>query len=349
LPDNWFEVFYDGCWHHVPAQTSVGCNVHCFVLNPVGRVSLQVNQYAVPLHDYFIRVVNSELVSLTPADLPIIPINGVVSFTPPRGEQYNLAIQIANEGIYRRLGPYPALTTTSPTNLPLTHIPALLAPSHGQNFTPGVPIPLSWSTFAGAGAANNNIYILWVKQNNGGWQGFNMGNSKSANLNGAGLGSWEWDIEVRNANHQPIGLSETGTFSVVWQSPSPSSMGDLFGGEEFLGEEFGGVVSPLETEASLISLIIRDMDGNIMSPIQGLEREMVDDFRARILGNSTMKFVQVEGFQPRERELIENIRALPNQDLDSDSQDDLLDWLFMTPEEQFLMYLEYLFGEFDNP
>jgi len=122
-------------------------------------------------------------------------------------------------------------------------------------------------------------------------------------------------------------------------------MGGLFDDEEFWSEESGDIVSSLETEANRSALIIRDMDGNAMSPIQGLERMTAENFQASVAEDGVMEIVPVEGLLPRERKTLLDIEALKNQSLDQDSQDD---WLFMTPEGQYLLYLEYLFGGSDS-
>jgi len=168
-------------------------------------------------------------------------------------------------------------------------------------------------------------------------------------------GLWQWDVEVFNVGGQMIGQSEMRTFTVSQPSPSPSPMGGLF------DDPWYDEVDEFADSGELS--VVRDMNKNVLSPVRGLVRtqeRMEPD--ADMIGIRSVIVLDENGQVPSlERNLLlqegyefVDIEALELTYLDSrvpadTSELDLEDdWLFMTPEGQYLLYLEYLFGGSDS-
>jgi hypothetical protein len=345
--DEGFAVLYDGCWHPIPSAIA-GCNALCFVATatampnspqkntfPEGRVTLTIKQYDVPLPKSYVWVLNSTGTKYnTPQASPLVADDaGKVYFTPSdtapvlgtvpaSGKPFALRILIGNEAFITNTISAPAEPADMAYVYQPTHIPALISPPAngvGTYFTPSSTIPFSWGTVTGA-----STYILWLKQGaNGAWQGFNVGNSTSVNLSGAGLGTWYWDIEVRNSTGQVIAASVTRTF-IVNQTGTPPQiasvdllqMDDLPDNDGIWDNESSEGDDSLTDEESNSIMILQDEDENVLSPTQGLQRAKQENKVA---------------------ETVKNRQSVPNDDW----------WyLFMTPEEQ--LFYDFWFGSFGN-
>ena len=345
-----FQVLYDGCWQPVPRQTTGpnACNL-CFILNPKGRVALALKQYDVPLQSpYNVFVFNSTGTTCyndydSNSYLPLTSNNGTVSFTPPSGQQFLLYIQTAHGNF--DAGPINASTTTATVPLNYTiypAIPTLTSPADGQYYVTGSTVPLRWNTTTGA-----NAYYLWLKQGTGNWVGYNMGNTTGADLGNVGNGTWQWDVQAVNVSGQTVltvGESATRVFHVnatgrPFSAPiDPWQIDGLSDEEEEWQEEILSNSNGLTdtTGTRLGQLIVQDENENVLSPMQGLEKattKNVVQLKA-VLGNG----IQVNQV---DEEVLENIRALLNPNLNQEQDDDWLDWLFMTPEG---LYFHLLFG-----
>jgi hypothetical protein len=194
---------------------------------------------------------------------------------------------------------------------------ALTSPANGASYSSGSAVPLVWSATSGV-----VTYNLMIRQGTGAWSVYNMGNSTGANLTGAGLGTWQWYVRVLNSNGEVVAQTATRTFTIVAPgqgvvAPLDSMpMNELLDVNELFDEESG---NEDVTDNVISCLIVQDENNNVLLPIQGLEKTAIDGIRARIVS---------DGF-------------------DQNSQDDWLNWLFMTPEEQ--LFYDFWFGGFGNP
>jgi hypothetical protein len=360
--DEGFSVFYDGCWHPIPRRLTGCTNALCFdIALPAGRVTLTIRRFGVPLQGCSVRVLNGAGTALY-TDVPLTSSStGTVLFTPPATTRQNLPPPIGQPSFSLLINIGNVQTWTNPITVPTEPLPVLydstlISPVHQADYTAGstLSVPFRWHTLSGG--AN---YRLWLRHNFGSWTPYDLGNFAGVDLPNPPPGTWQWDVEVFNASGQMIGHSEMRTFTVVQHSPSP--MGGWLDDSDFWGDEF------VNDDDSIGLATIVDMDGNVLSPTQGLERTLERTeadtgsigIRAKIALDENgrvpseakhllllegKEFVDLESLQLSNPDL-----QIPADTFDSDRQDDLLDWLLMTPEEQFLMYLEYLFGEFDNP
>jgi hypothetical protein len=211
---------------------------------------------------------------------------GYVTFTPPldrrkgltisNGEYitnpFRYAVYVGNQRHVTQNIYYPSTTSQaySVTVYP-KDIPALISPNDWDRYQVGATVPLRWSAAPGA-----STYILWLKHGNGPWTWYNMGNSGGADLTNPGLGFWQWDVQARTSTGLVVGESVTRNFEIFQPSPSPSSspwsdsfdMDVLFGeaGNLWYNETVDGDEFVLD-ELSRSSLTVRDVNGNVQSPM----------------------------------------------------------------------------------
>jgi len=210
---------------------------------------------------------------------------------------------------------FQAPTAVSQTSIYVpTDVPALISPANGSYHKLGNAVPISWNSVAGA-----STYILWLQHGNGGWTGYNVGNNVGVNLTGAGLGTYNWDVEVRNSASQVIAASVTRTFHVTatgapFKAPMDPLLMDGFFDNGFFDDDSLIDDSLTEGESSSM-LIIQDENENVLSPTQGLDREALENVRDGLESGIEM--------------------------FEQDTQDDWF-YQFMTPEEY--LYFQFLFG-----
>jgi hypothetical protein len=309
--DYGFAAYYDGCWHPIPKSS---CNNLCFSgAITAGRVTATIKQYNVPVSSCQAWVLdgagttyNTPQASPLPSELN----TGKVYFTPPSGQQYSLLIKIGNENFFTNA----MNASTNPVSITVS-LPGQKSPANGSYHKLGNPVPLSWYPCPGA-----STYTLWLQQQgSSSWQTYNLGNSTSANLTGVGLGSWYWDIEVKNSAGQAIAMSEGRTFNVTvtglpQMAPiNPMEVDGVL--DELWDEEFGEGDDSLAGEGVSSVVMVQDEDGNVLLPIQGLQRTKLEN---------------------KSTDTIEIRKIVPD------------DWwyLFMTPEEQ--LFYDFWFGNFGS-
>ena len=338
------------------AVAGLRTNALCFdAVLPAGRVTLNIRRFGVLLPNCSVHVLNGAGTALY-TDTPLNASGGTVSFTPPAttlqnmtppsSPTFSLAITIGGVQSWTN----PILVPSAPTTL--TFDSTLISPNHQANYTASstLSVPFRWHTLSGG-----TNYRLWLRHNTGSWVPYNLGNVAGVDLTNPMPGLWQWDVEVFNVGGQMIGQSEMRTFTVSQPSPSPSPMGGLF------DDPWYDEVDEFADSGELS--VVRDMNKNVLSPVRGLVRtqeRMEPD--ADMIGIRSVIVLDENGQVPSlERNLLlqegyefVDIEALELTYLDSrvpadTSELDLEDdWLFMTPEGQYLLYLEYLFGGSDS-